>query len=91
VTATMMPPATDTALAEVDRQIDQLDAAMASGVHGWAEEAQEARRVLLQRKADLLGALGSETDANLPSRIVGPDRPGRPEDILISCEQRHPR
>ncbi len=60
MTATMMPPATDATLAEVDRQIAQLDEAIASGVHGWAEEAQDARRTLLRQKADLLGSLGRD-------------------------------
>ena len=61
MTATMLPP-TDAALAELNRQIAQVDDALRSGVHGWAVEAQDERRRLLERKADLLGVLGKDSE-----------------------------
>ncbi len=59
MTATTLPRTdVDTRLTEVDRQLEQLHAAITSGVHGWAEQVQDHMRRLKAEKADLLGELG---------------------------------
>lgn len=63
MTATTLPSATDARLAEVTRQLVQVEEALRSGAHGWAEDLQDARRCLMVEAADLHAKAGNNDDA----------------------------